>query len=63
MDGKKSKKTNTGTVVHSASGFKGKRSKVDDPVVLKPKALKDHSKKFQVQLRNEKYLEIGPISY
>ena len=42
---KKSKKINTGTAVHSVSGFKGKRSKVDDPVVLKPKALKDMTPK------------------
>ena len=46
MDGgKKSKKINTDSVVHSASAFKGKRSKVDNPVVLKPKALKDMTSK------------------
>ena len=41
MDGKKSKKINTSTAVHSTSGFKGKRSKVDDPIVLKQQAMKD----------------------
>ena len=46
MDGKKKrKKINTDAVVHSASGFKGKRSKVDYPVVLKQQALKDMTPK------------------
>ena len=38
---KKSKKINTSTAVQSTSGFKGKRSKVDDPIVLKQQAMKD----------------------
>ena len=43
MDGgKKSKKTNTGTDVHSASAFNGKRSAVDDGAII---ALKDMTSK------------------
>ena len=43
MDGgKKSKKTNTGTDVHSASAFNGKRSAVDDRAII---ALKDMTSK------------------
>ena len=43
MDGgKKSKKTNTGSVVHSASAFNGKRSAVDDRAII---ALKDMTSK------------------